>query len=136
MILLDGGAGAPVLPGSADLLRRIIDQAAIGMVLLGQDGRWLYANPAFCTLIGDSLEDCVGRSIDDVHPEEREDVRDRLGALQRGEIDTYRLERRYVGKDGRTLRRLVSVSVGEAEQDSPFRYTGRDRGRRGRHLRA
>jgi len=118
-----GRESPPVLPGSADLLRRIIDQAAIGMVLLGEDGRWLYANPALCSLIGYSLEECVSRSIDTViHPQERDDVRLRLGALRRGEIGAYRVERRYVRKDGSTLHGLVSVSALGAAEDAPFHF--------------
>ncbi|TSD85001.1 PAS domain S-box protein [Mycobacterium sp. KBS0706] len=118
-----GHRSPPVLPGSADLLRRIIDQAAIGMVLLDQEGRWLYTNPALCALIGYSRDECASLGVDDViHPEERDDVHRRLDALQRGEIDGYRVERRYRRKDGSILHGLVSVSSLDAEEDSPFRY--------------
>jgi len=42
--------------------------------------------------------------------------------LQRGEIDGYRVERRYRRKDGSILHGLVSVSLLDAEEHSPFRY--------------
>ena len=118
------GDGMPTLPGDPELLRQIIDQALVGMVLLGEDGRWLYANPVFCSMIGYSPAECVGMMIDQViHPEERDDAYRRLGELQHGTASTYGVDRRYIRKDGSTLYGYVSVSaLPEAVRKHSFHY--------------
>jgi diguanylate cyclase (GGDEF)-like protein/PAS domain S-box-containing protein len=94
-----------------ELLRQIIDHAAIGMVLLGGDGRWLYANSAFCALIGYGRQECIGLGLDDIlPPDERDDARRRFSELQREEIQSYQVERRYICKDGNILNVLATVS--------------------------
>lgn len=120
----DAQGGSAALREPGDFLCRIIDQAAIGMVLLGQDGRWRYANPAFQSLTQYGWEECVGWAVDDLlHPEERETVRDRFAALQSDGANAYRAEHRCIRKDGSTLRGLLTLSaLQEVAADSPFRY--------------
>ena len=113
--LNEGASGQPAstgLPSDIDLLRRIIDQAAIGMVLLGADGRWIFANRIFCTLTGYSQGDGAGRPIDDlIDPDEREEMQRHLGALgiEGGETDIP--ECRYIRKNGSAFQGRTSISV-------------------------
>ncbi len=113
-----------ILPDDADLLHCIIDQAAIGMALLGADGHWLYANPAFGNLTGYGQGECVGRGFEDVlHPEEYGDARRRLDELGRSGSGSYQAERCYLRKDGSTLHVLETVShLGKLKVNSPYRY--------------
>ena len=47
------------------------DQAAIGMALVGLDGRFQRVNRALCELLGRSEEELLARTIDDLADPER-----------------------------------------------------------------
>jgi diguanylate cyclase (GGDEF)-like protein/PAS domain S-box-containing protein len=95
-----------------DLLRRIIDQAAVSMAIAGPDGRCLQVNSAFCAMFGYTAEECVGRTVDDiVHPDDRAAVQGGLDALRRGDVETPRAERRYVRKSGEIFWGMVTASA-------------------------
>lgn len=109
---------------SEDLLRQIIDNAAVGMALLDADGRCLYVNATLCEMAGYSREECLGLTVDDIiHPEELDDARHRFGEFLRSGAGSYHTERRYVRKDGSTLHALGSLSVlSDSSANPPVRY--------------
>ena len=111
-------------PGTVNLLRQVIDQAPIAMVLISADGRWQYANPALCALIGYGQAECVGLTIDNIiHPEEREAAHRQLARLHRGELPDYTVERRYLRKDGSTLYGQSSIAtLHGTDAQSPYHY--------------
>lgn len=98
------GLGATPLPDSPDLLRRIIDEAAVGMALLDRHGRWLYANRALCALLGRSAAECIGATLADVTLAE-----DRPGNVDAAWQEDG-VERRYRRADGSTFRGLTRLS--------------------------
>jgi diguanylate cyclase (GGDEF)-like protein/PAS domain S-box-containing protein len=108
------GLGATLLPDNPDLLRRVIDDAAIGMALLDRHGRWIYANRALCVLLGRGAEACVGATLADVTaPEDRPHLPDPLQPQDR-------VERRYRGAGERTFTGLTSVvPLAGAADDEP-----------------
>lgn len=83
-------------PQSGNLLRTIMENAAVGMALTSIDGRITYVNRAYAEMLGCKPQDCIGLSAGDlVSPEDRLMASEQLGRLIRGEIDQYRAERRY-----------------------------------------
>ncbi|MDX6646166.1 MAG: hypothetical protein QOK40_1893 [Miltoncostaeaceae bacterium] len=82
--------------------RRGFEEAAIGMALVGLDGRFQRVNAALCELLRRSTGDLLGRSLDEIaHPEEP-----RLGPWAAPEAvggDSVTAERRYVRPDGGTV---------------------------------
>src|SRR6185295_1030190 len=96
---------------SAALLQNMLENAAIGMALIGTDGRVIYANRSYSEMFGYEPDECVGlRSRDLVHPDDQGAASDQLGKLSRGEITAYRAERRYRRKDGTPFLGAVSAS--------------------------
>jgi diguanylate cyclase len=88
-------------PQSGNLLRTIMENAAVGMALTGIDGRITYANRAYAEMLCCMPQDCIGLSAGDlVVPEDRHLATEQLGRLIRGEIEQYRAERRYRRLDG------------------------------------
>jgi diguanylate cyclase (GGDEF)-like protein/PAS domain S-box-containing protein len=95
-----------------ELFRVAFEDAPIGMALVGLDGRVFRANEALARLLGYSTSEWTGLTIERVtHPEDVEIDLDLLDRLVCGDIPSYRIEKRYLCKDGSTLWASLSVSL-------------------------
>jgi diguanylate cyclase len=97
---------------SEALLRNVMENAAVGMVLIGIEGHIIYANRAFTEMLGYEPSECVGFDIKNiVHPDYAADAYEQSQKLLNGETDGYRAERKYIRKDGECIWVLSSVSL-------------------------
>ena len=88
------------LKESEQRYRAVFDNAGIGIDLLDRDGRILQVNQSLLDMLGYSEEELRQLTFLDItHPEEKEISKLNLEALMAGEIDSYRLEKRYLRKD-------------------------------------
>jgi PAS domain S-box-containing protein len=80
------------------------EHAAIGIVELDAEGRFLRVNEAICSITGGTREELLGwRLFGRTHPEDR-DVDEELYRRQvAGDIGFYSIEKRFVRKDGRVI---------------------------------
>ena len=112
---------AEELRQAEERFRSSFDDAAIGMALVGLDGRWMRVNPALARLTGYSTTDLVGVSFRDLTP--AEDVApdlDALGELVAGKKQTHQTEKRYVRADGDIVWVDLSVSVVRDRDGKPL----------------
>jgi PAS domain S-box-containing protein len=92
--------------------RLTFENAPIGMVIVGLDGRFLRVNQAFCRMLGYSEEELGQLTfLELTHPEDREVHISSLGTLSRGEIRSFQLSKRYLRKDGSAVDTILSVST-------------------------
>jgi PAS domain S-box-containing protein len=76
------------------------------------EGRFLRANDAICQITGYSRDELLGLRFTDItHPDDREEDWRQFARLVRGEIPNYRLEKRYVRKDGRIVWVQLAVTL-------------------------
>jgi diguanylate cyclase (GGDEF)-like protein/PAS domain S-box-containing protein len=100
--------------------RNIFDQAAVGIALLDANGHWLTVNERACEITGYSEDELLALDFQTLtHPEDlAEDMR--LAAMvMSGEIDSYRLEKRYIRKDGSIVWVLLHVRRIDATEETP-----------------
>jgi PAS domain S-box-containing protein len=104
-------------PGTGNLIqegpfRNAFEQATIGMVLADRQGRYLAANRAFCEMVGYSEHELAQLDFSAItHPGDLPENL-RLGQqLLRGEIQSFKYEKRYLHKSGRIIWCLLSASV-------------------------
>ena len=100
------------LKTSEETFRGAMENASIGMALIKPNGRFLKVNAALCELLGYAEAELLANDFQSIT--HREDLERDLQFLQRaiaGEIDRYRLEKRYYHKSGRVIWTLLSVSV-------------------------
>ena len=98
-------------PYGSELLRNVVENAAVPTFLVGNDGGLFYANRAFGDLLGYTPDEIVSLGIPQiVHPDDAAEAREQTTALAAGENRGYRAERRYVGKYGKVVWVLASVS--------------------------
>lgn len=115
-----GEAGEPLAEPGDDRFRLAMQHAAIGMVLVGLDGRFLRVNRAVCALLGYEEAELRRMTFAEVsHPAELPQDMAQLQALLRGEGDSYRLEKRYLRKDGSAVWAELTVSLVRDRQGRP-----------------
>jgi PAS domain S-box-containing protein len=97
---------------SAEQLRGAFDFAAVGIALVGLDGRFLKVNRALCEAVGYPEEELLALTFQDItHPEDLEGDLKLVQQLLDGQIDSYQLEKRYIHRDGRTVWVLLVGSL-------------------------
>ncbi|HWA18571.1 MAG TPA: PAS domain S-box protein [Devosia sp.] len=97
---------------SGALLRKVMESAAVGMALVGADGRMIYANRAYETMLGYADDACLGLSVDDMlYPEDGKITGLHLARLMRGEADEFHQECRLKHVDGGPIWVLASGSL-------------------------
>ena len=102
---------ADLTPTDGDA-HRAFDEAAIGMVWATLGGRVVYANPAFCRMVGLDAGGCIGLPLLEVtHAAEREAEREAMRQLVAGEVRHLVRETRYVSRSGDIVWVLVHASL-------------------------
>ena len=103
--------------------RSAFGDAAIGMALVGTDGRWLQVNRSLCRLVGYPEEKLLTKTFQDItHPD---DLEADLGYVRRmldGEIQTYQMEKRYLHRDGRVVWISLNVSLVRDAEGNPLYF--------------
>jgi PAS domain S-box-containing protein len=84
--------------------RSTFENAAVGIALVGIDGSWLRVNQRLCEIVGYPHDELVHKTFQDItHPDDLPADLDQFGQLVRGEIPSYRLQKRYNHKAGHSV---------------------------------
>jgi diguanylate cyclase (GGDEF)-like protein/PAS domain S-box-containing protein len=110
------GAGqdaTPELPWeNQERFQRAFDDAAIGMLIAGLDGRFLEVNGALCTMLGRSERELLRSSFFEItFPEDRASSQEAMRRMLAGEARAFNLELRYVDRSGEPLWVQTHVSL-------------------------
>jgi PAS domain S-box-containing protein len=91
------------LQESEERFHALADHSIQGILLI-HDGRIVYANPAYCAMMGFSAEEIVSKTMPQlqalIHPEDRAQAVERQGRFERGEPINEVNELRIRNKDG------------------------------------
>ncbi len=111
-IYLDRKLAEDALLESEERFRITFEQAAVGIIHVGTDGRILRANRKFCDIVGYSYDEVVRQTLQDItciHDAEPEaENREKLAA---GRIGAYSIEKRNIRKDGKPVWVNETVSL-------------------------
>jgi PAS domain S-box-containing protein len=109
-------------PNGEELWRLALEHSPVGMALVGLDGHLFVVNRAFCEMLGYAEDDLVVRGFQELtHP----DLASDLVAFQRalaGELDSYRLRKRYLHADGRIVWGDLSVALVRDPDGRPLHF--------------
>ncbi len=107
-----------------ELLRSVLENAAVATFLVGPDGRLLYTNRAFRNLLGYDEDDPFTVVVDDlIHADDLPRADAQMQTLREGAAEGYRAERRYVKKGGEPIWVLVSASALRDAETGDLHYT-------------
>jgi PAS domain S-box-containing protein len=113
------------LEKSEERYRRIFDYAGVGIDLVDKHGKIVEMNQALEKMLGYSVTELREHTFEKItHPEDREISRINLEALIAGEIDSYRIEKRYIRKDGGVVWADLSVCAIRDENGEHRAATG------------
>jgi len=97
---------------SEELFRGLFEQAAVGMCVVGSDGRLLRVNDKLCSITGRAEHDLMKQELRDLtHPEDRAEHESQVGTLLLGGISEVSLEQRLMRPDGETIWVTVTLSI-------------------------
>ncbi len=98
------------------------EHAAIGIVEIDAEGRFLRVNESICDITGLSRQELLGwRLFARTHPDDRDVDEDLYRRQVKGEIGFYSIEKRFVRKDGRVIWCSIRSST-VRDADNNFLY--------------
>jgi two-component system sporulation sensor kinase A len=101
----------------------VFHYSAIGMALVGQDGRWINVNSALCHFLGYPEHELTEITFQEMtFPEDLCRELEYMNQLITGEIVSYQREKRYIHKKGHVVWGLLTVSSVMDEENSPVRF--------------
>lgn len=103
--------------------RAVFQQAAVGVALVGLDGRWLQVNDRLCSIVGYLESELLERSFQDItHPEDLGNDLAHFEDLLAGRIDTYSMDKRYLRKDGSAVWVRLTVALVRETDGAPKHF--------------
>ena len=100
------------LDKAKELYRSVFDNAALGIDVVDDKGKFLQVNKAFANMLGYSQEELLTLTIFDItHPEDVKDSQYRYQTMQQGKTEAYQFDKRYIRKDGEVLYANLSVTA-------------------------
>ncbi|MGD8406783.1 MAG: PAS domain S-box protein, partial [Anaerolineales bacterium] len=116
---------AEALIESEARFRTMFETSAVGIGMMGLDGKLIDANPALCQMYGYSCEELIGQTAALVtHPDDLSNSAQHLQSLLTGRYDHYTGERRYIRKNGEMIWAQITMSMVRDAQSKPLYIVG------------
>ena len=108
------------LRASEQRLRATFEQAAVGIALVGLDGRWLLVNDRLLEISGYGRDELLALTFQDItHPDDLAEDLELARQTIAGEIETYSLEKRYIRPDQSLVWVNLTVSLVRHDDGRP-----------------
>jgi len=92
--------------------RAYFDSAMVGMAIVDVDKHWQVVNPALCAMLGYPAESLIGKTWRELTAPEDLPASDAAYAkVLNGEMDGYKMDKRYIRADGKIINAYVAVQA-------------------------
>jgi PAS domain S-box-containing protein len=113
------------LGGPGHLLLATFEQAAIGIAHLTLAEEWISVNQRYCEITGYSREEILKLKLEELtHPDDVPASQEFIGRIRSGELPEYRMEKRYVRKNGEVIWVHLTVSIVRSVTGDPLYLVG------------
>ncbi|RUL82327.1 PAS domain S-box protein [Tautonia sociabilis] len=114
---------AATLRQSEERFRGAFEASAIGMALVGPDGRFIRVNRCLCEILGYTESELLATDFQQItHPEDLDKDLELVRQALAGETVGYRLEKRYLHKEGHVIWIVQSVSLVRDARGHPLHF--------------
>jgi two-component system phosphate regulon sensor histidine kinase PhoR len=104
-----------------DVWHLTLQHSPIGMAMVGLDGHLLMVNVALCDMLGYDAEELSRRGFQELtHPADLDADLELYSQTVAGEIDSYRLRKRYLRADGHVVWGDLSVALVRGRDGEPL----------------
>jgi diguanylate cyclase (GGDEF)-like protein/PAS domain S-box-containing protein len=95
--------------------------AAIGIAHVDSRGRFIHVNRRLCEMLGYEEAELLQRTVKDVsHPDDRDVTNSYRDQLRAGRIDSFKLEKRYLRKDGTPIWVGLTIACKRTPSGAPL----------------
>ncbi len=110
------------LADSEARFRAMFENAAVGIAHVSPDGRWLRVNEALCRIMGYTADELLTKSFQEIsHPDDLAASIANFEWASRGGIGSYKMDKRYLRKDGTIVwARLTVGSVRKSDRSIDY----------------
>ncbi len=100
--------------------RKMLENAAVGIARVALDGHWLEVNQRLCAILGYGPDELLEHTFQDLtYPDDLATDLAHVEQLVRGEIVSYKMEKRYFRKDGEIVWAMLSVTLVRDAEEVP-----------------
>jgi len=108
---------------SEERFRLSFEQSAIGMGLVSTDGKWLKVNSELCEMLGYTEQELLAIDFQTItYKDDLESNLEHINQMLEGTIRTYKMEKRYIKKDGGLIWINLSVSLARYPNGEPMYF--------------
>jgi PAS domain S-box-containing protein len=105
--------------------RTMFETSAIGIGIMGLDGKVTNVNPALCSIFGYKCDELVGQTnMLVLHPDDQSKAAQSMQDLLEGKFNQFSEERRYIRKNGEVIWARITMSMVRNAQGAPLHIVG------------
>ena len=113
------------LRDNEERFRLVYQHMAVGIAQVSPEFRIEGANQAYCSMLGYREKELIGKHLRDItHSESWEENLRKQSQLVEGEIDHYRMEKRYIHKSGGVIHGILNTNLVRDNQGKPLYCLG------------
>lgn len=110
---------------SEERFRKIFEEGPLGVVLADMERRFVKVNRMMCQILGYTEQELTTLTFMDItHPDEQDASFQNSQKLYRGEVPFYKMEKRYLKKDGEIFWANLTVSMIRDKSGLPCFFLG------------
>lgn len=110
---------------SEEEFRQVYEHMAIGVARVSLDYLIEAANDAYCSMLGYSEKELIGKHLKDItHPEILDENLLKQSQLARGEIDHFRMDKSFIHKNGRVIYGILDANLIRDVDGKPLYFIG------------
>jgi two-component system cell cycle sensor histidine kinase/response regulator CckA len=104
------------------MFHAVFATAPLGIAIADPAGRFLDVNQAFLNMLGYSREETLRLTFMEVtHPDDRAETLRMIQKVRNGEMNSYQVEKRYVGRGGGSIWTIARITV-QRNEDGAIQY--------------